>query len=80
MPLAGLPPQRLAVDVTAFARHLPDHRRGAADLTRDIDEPPPPGVKTQCELLLLTTEMPMPALHPMPPEISVLLISQHPLR
>jgi hypothetical protein len=37
-------------------------------------------VETDRELLLLTTEMTMLALQPIPPEISVYLISQHPLR
>ncbi len=37
-------------------------------------------VETDSELLLLATEMTMLALQPMPPEISVCFISQHPLR
>ena len=37
-------------------------------------------METDSELLLLATEMTMPPLQPMPPEISVCFISQHPLR
>ena len=39
-PLARLPPERLRIEVTTLPGHLPDHRRCAADLPGDIDEPP----------------------------------------
>ena len=80
MPLAWLPAERLPVEVTALPRHAADHRRRAADLAGDIDEPPPLRVETERELLLLATEMTMFALQRMPPEISACFISQHPLR
>lgn len=78
--LARHPAERLRVEVTSLPGHLPDHRRSAADLASDVDEPPTLLMKTDRELLLLTTEMTMLALQPMPPEISVCFISQHPLR
>ena len=80
MSFAGLPPERFPVEVTTFPGHAADHRRGAAELASNIDEPPPLRAETERELLLPTTETTMPALQPMPPEISVRFISQHPLR
>ncbi|WP_432806397.1 hypothetical protein [Microbacterium neungamense] len=80
MTLARLPAERFPVEVTPFPRHAADHRRRAPDLASDVDESPSLRVETERELLLLTTAMTMLALQPMPPEINVYFISQHPLR
>jgi len=62
--LTWLPPERPGVKVPAGAGHDADHRRAAADLLRDVDQPPALRVQPERELLLLPAEMTVPALHP----------------
>ncbi|KOG55117.1 hypothetical protein ADK75_11850 [Streptomyces virginiae] len=75
-----LPAERLRLEVTTVAGHDPDHRRTAADLTGDIDQPPPLRMQPERQPPLLPAEMTMPALHKDPPVISDYAISQDSLR
>src|SRR3546814_19756087 len=67
LPLPRLPPERLRIDVTPPAGHLPDHRRRADDFSGDVEETTPLRVETVSELLLLAPEQTILALQPMPP-------------
>ena len=78
--LAWFPAERFGIEVPAAPGHDPDHRRAAADLLGDIDQPPAPRVQPERQLLLLPAEMTVLALHPDPPVVSDCPISQEMLR
>lgn len=65
----GLPPERLRIGVATGAHHDADHRPGAADLLRDVDETPALRPEAERELLLFRAEMAMSSLHRCPPVI-----------
>ena len=62
-------PERLRIGVATGAHHDADHRPGAADLLRDVDETPALRPEAERELLLFRAEMAMSSLHRCPPVI-----------